>query len=268
MKRRSNLSRVAGFVAASILILGVAFYFLQDRLIFQAVRLDRNHAYTFVDTFEEHFIATPDHQEINVLLFKTPHPSKGLILYFHGNADNLQRWGNYAGDFTKYGYDVLMMDYRGYGKSTGKPNEVNLYRDAGLVFNWAKANLKFNELIIYGRSLGTAVASHLAMTAHPKMLILETPFDELRGAILPILKPLFALLPFNYSFPTIEHLASIHCRTIIFHGTNDMITPISSALKLKPLLQDDDEFVVIEEGTHGNLRKFEQYHIKLSALLQ
>ncbi|MBS1508700.1 MAG: alpha/beta hydrolase [Bacteroidetes bacterium] len=244
------------------------YLFLQDKLIFQGVKLPKEHPFSFPLPYREFFIPTGDGCELNALLFPCGENTKGLILYFHGNAGNLQRWGNYAVDFTSQGYDVLMMDYRGYGKSSGKPSEDVLYADAGVILHWIREKLKYDKLIIYGRSLGTAVASHLAMTANPHLLILETPFDTLKGIIIPFFKPLFNLMPLNYHFPTVEHLTRIHCRKVIFHGTRDGVTPIRSALNLKPLLAGGDEFVVIPDGRHGNLRTFAQYHQKLKELLQ
>src|SRR6185295_5988752 len=95
---------------------------------------------------------------------------------------NLQRWGNYAEDMTQLGYEVVMMDYRGYGKSTGSPTEQFLYEDAALLYQWAVAKTGPVRIIIYGRSLGTPIASNLAASVQPEILILETPFDELKGA--------------------------------------------------------------------------------------
>jgi pimeloyl-ACP methyl ester carboxylesterase len=133
---------------------------------------------------------------------------------------------------------------------------------------WAKNNLVIPQLVVYGRSLGTAVASRLAMEAKPQLLILETPFDELRGAIVPWLKPVFSILPFDYTFSNRDHLFQTNYRKVIFHGTDDLVTPISSALRLKPLLKDGDEFFIIPHGTHGNLREFKEYHSLLAEVLR
>jgi fermentation-respiration switch protein FrsA (DUF1100 family) len=217
---------------------------------------------------EEYFVKTQDGETLNVLLFKTKLNSKGLILYFHGNADNLQRWGQYAEDFTKLGYDILMMDYRGYGKSTGEPIENNLYKDALAVFHWSQTNLKPNRYIFYGRSLGSAVASNLATAVTPDLLILETPFDELKGAVYEPLKPLLYFLPLHSSFSNKIFLPKVKCQKVIIHGTNDQVVPLSSALRLKPLLGDGDQFVIIEGGSHRNLSDFESFHSALAGVLK
>ncbi len=260
MRSKINLTtKILGLVLLVYLILLAGFYLFQDRFVFQSQSLPSNYTFTFDQPFEEYFIATGTGENLNALLFKTSQPAKGLILYFHGNADNLQRWGNYAVDFTSLGYDILLMDYRGYGKSTGTPDETILYSDAQAVLTWAQANIPHNKLILYGRSLGSAVATNLATTANPALLILETPFDELNSALYTFSS--------KYKFPTKDFLARVTCKKILIHGTNDWVVPLSSALNLKPLLNDSDQFVIIEGGSHNNLRDFDEYHKTLKEVL-
>ena len=250
------------------LVAWMGFYMFQDKIIFQHKKLDKKYTFRFDQPFDEHFIQTEDGESLNALLFKTQKPSKGLILYFHGNADNLQRWGEYAVDFTKLGYDILLADYRGYGKSTGVPTEIDFYRDAMAILGWAKANIPHSHLIIYGRSLGSAVASNLAMVANPDLLILETPFDDLKGAMFAPLGPLLNFFSLHYEFSTKTFLAKVTCKKVIIHGSKDRVVRLSSALRLKPLLGADDRFVIITGGSHRNLRDFESYHTTLADVLR
>jgi len=240
-------------------------YLFQDKLIFQADQLPRDYHFDLNQPYEEHFIPAPDNTTLHALWFKPPQPTKGLVIYFHGNADNLQRWGHYAIDITQLGYEVLMMDYRGYGKSRGTPDEEKLYEDSAFIYNWAKENSPHDKIIIYGRSLGSAVATHLAADVQPDLLILETPFDELMGAS--ILRYLFAIVPLHSTFATKEFIADVTCKIVIFHGTNDWVVSLKSAERLRPLLKANDEFVVIPGGEHRNLNKFDLYHIKLKEVL-
>lgn len=250
------------FVAVIILYTVVAclFYFFQGRLIFQGIALPHDHKYTFNQKFKEYFIPTSDGENINALLFQSQQDSsKGLILYFHGNAGNLQRWGEYAVDFTKLGYDIVMIDYHGYGKSSGKPSEETLYADAKAVLDWSQQSLKYKKLIIYGRSLGSAVASNLATLCQPDLLILETPFSDLNDVLY--------FFSSQFKFSNKQFLPQIKCRKVIMQGTNDGVVPLSSAMKLKPLLGEDDQFVVIVGGSHNNLREFKEYHQALQEAL-
>jgi len=258
---------IIGSILVAYIVMTLSFYFFHDLLVFQSRSLPEEYTFNFQQEFSEYIINTPDSTRINALLFKTTQPSKGLIIYFHGNAGNLQRWGNYAVDFTKIGFDVLMTDYRGYGKSTGIPSEKKLYSDALTVLHWAEENIKQQHLIFYGRSLGSAIASQLATVHSPDLLILETPFDELSGAIYPIIRPMLKLLPEQYYFSNKASLTKVTCRKVIFHGTNDWIVPLSSALRLKPVLKEDDKFIIIEGGGHRNLRDFSEFHKALAEAL-
>jgi uncharacterized protein len=223
--------------------------------------------FRFDHPFEEVFISMHDGIKINALLFRSTAQPKGIILYFHGNKDNLQRWGEYAGDFTKLNYDVLMIDYRGYGKSEGEPDEQNFYRDARTIWNWVHSQYIYNKHVVYGRSLGAAVASHLAISTDPDLLILETPFDELWGVVYPVFQPTVYFIKPKYRFSNQEHLQQVNCKKLILHGTNDWVVPLSSALRLKALLHPDDEFVIMEGGGHNNLRDYNQYHSSIARAL-
>lgn len=262
---------LAFFVGLIVAAYG-ALYLFQDYLIFQSIPLEKAHRYDDFVAYDEHFITVPNGDSpadtLNALWFKPDSASKGLILYFHGNRGNLQRWGHYAKDFTAHGYEVLMIDYRGYGKSTGKPTEEALYRDARSVYDWCVAHGLHGRLILYGRSLGSAVASRLAGEVNHDLLILETPFDELRGAIRPYAGPLIPLLPLHYTFSNTEHLRTARSRVVIFHGTQDNIVPMSSAERLKPLLATPADFIVVPGGGHRNLSAFPQYQDGLKALLE
>ena len=247
-----------GGIVAYLLTYGVVYWF-QDELVFQGVPLRPDYQFQFNQPFEEYFIPVTDRDSIHAILFRTDSTAKGLIVYFHGNADNLQRWGEYAIDFTSIGYDVLMTDYRGYGKSSGVPGEEEFYQDSETVLRWAQENIPHFKLVIYGRSLGTAVACHLATKSRPALVILETPFDELRSALYGF--------PSRYRFYNRDLLPNIATQVVILHGTRDLVVPLNSARKLKPLLKPGDLFVIVEGAGHGKLREFDLYHSTLASVL-
>jgi pimeloyl-ACP methyl ester carboxylesterase len=267
-KKLKNSIKVLGIALLVYLCLSVGAYVFQYKIIFQSKSLPKEFVFSFDQKFQEYFIPAEDGKRLNALLFKTDQLSKGLILYFHGNAGNLKRWGSYAVDFTKLGYDILMVDYRGYGKSNGKPTEEDLYTDAFTVWNWSKVNAPHDKIIIYGRSLGSAVASKLATKTNPDLLILETPFDELKGVVYPPFRTIFYLLPTQFHFPNNLFLAEVKCRKVIIHGTNDWVVPLSSASRLKQFISTQDAFVVIDGGSHNNLRDFPLYHTTLKNVLE
>ena len=239
-------------------------YFFQDKFIYQRSALASSFEYDFETDFTEYWLRTKDNVDLNVLHFKTAiEAKKGVIIYFHGNAGNLSRWGQYAPDFCKHGYDLIIMDYRGYGKSTGKPGEDALYADAKLIWNWAKENFTYDKWILSGRSIGSAVASRLANKTDPDLLCLETPFDDINGAGGAILVP-FKL---KYQFSNYNHLKSVKCDVYIIYGSNDLIVPERSTLRLMSVLKENDKMIKIEGGKHNNLRDFDKYHSTIQRIL-
>lgn len=259
--------RITFLVLALYAASATVYFFMQDKFIFQPETLAKDYPFNFSTPYTEYFIPMSDGVELNALYFETEEPALGLILYFHGNADNLQRWGNYANDLLPYGYDVLMIDYRSYGKSAGTPKESVLYSDAESVLAWAKERISYQRLVIYGRSLGSAVASKLAATTNPDLLILETPFDELQSLVFPPVKPLTFFLPKRNKFSNKENLAMVRCPVLILHGTEDWVVPLSSALGLRPLLKPGDEFIIIEDGAHADLNQYPAFHEALKKFL-
>ena len=245
-------------------MLTLTLYLLQDKLVFQADKLPAEYEFKFDQEFNEVTIIPRIGNEINSLIFSPENAKrKGTVIYFHGNADNLQRWGEYAEDFTSLGYAVLMIDYSGYGKSLGTPSEERLFLDAEDTWQWAQHYLPSKQFIIYGRSMGAAVASQLASRYQPKQLILETPFNQLIQDHLKFFFP-FGL---KYQFANYKYLPEVKCPVLIIQGTNDRIVSYKSALKLKTLLKPGDDFITIDEGGHKDLRDFEQYHEALAEVL-
>jgi len=198
-------------------------------------------------------------------------PCKGLVIYFHGNADNLQRWGKFHSDFTSRGYDILMPDFRGFGKSTGQPDELKFYEDAQLIYDFifdVADKYKREEIIIYGRSLGCAVASNLAMKVDAQKVILETPFKNIHDLMKTNGRIFYLPFAFKYNFPNDEHLMKIKKPIYIFVGTKDFVVPNKSSEQLKPLLKPSDQYIEIEGGGHKNLNTFKKYQQALDAILQ
>lgn len=265
-KRLIGILYLTGIIYILLLL---AFYIFSNQIIFQSKSLDNQYKFKFEKPFEEYYINTADSIFLHGILFKATPPSRGLIFYTHGNAGNLQRWGEYAIDFTKLGYDVFMYDYRGYGKSTGKSDSENLYTDGEIVFNWVVKKLKPTHVVLYGRSLGATVASDLSRYVNAETLILETPFAEFEDVIYWPLKPVVNLLGTDHPQSNMAALSKAATPDIyIFHGTQDWVVPLSSALKLKPLLPQPDNFMVIEGAGHKNIRSFESYHERLKEILK
>ncbi|MEN8799525.1 MAG: alpha/beta fold hydrolase, partial [Flavobacteriaceae bacterium] len=131
---RKSIRGVYWLVGAYIIFTSMI-YFLQERFIFLPTRLPQQYEYNFEHQYLEFNLGAADGAQLNALHFKIPDP-KGIILYFHGNAGNLSRWGEIAGALSReYQYDVVVMDYRTYGKSTGSLSEEALHQDGQLFYN-------------------------------------------------------------------------------------------------------------------------------------
>lgn len=242
--------------------------FFQERFIFLPTQLPQEYAYSFTTPFEELFLETGDGARLNALHFKAENP-KGIILYFHGNAGDLSRWGEITQDFTKHNYDLLVMDYRTYGKSTGKLSEENLYTDAQLFYDYVKESFRESEIILYGRSLGSAFATRLAAENNPNLLILESPFYNLKT----VAKNRFPIVPVDllirYHFENNKYIQEVDSKTIIFHGTSDNVVPFKSGKMLyeKASPKNGKHFVEVAGGGHNDLAMFETYQKAIEAVL-
>lgn len=246
--------------------------FLEETIIFRPVRLRQDYAYQFRGlAFSEHFIDAPDGGRLNALWFTADSNGKpsarGVVVYCHGNADNLVRWGALAHDFVPLGYDIILWDYRTYGKSTGKLNEANLLADAELVYGFALQHYPESVVTLYGRSLGTGIAAHLATVHQPVRLVLETPYYSLIDMAERYIPFMPSGYRYKYNLRTDQYLPKVSCPVHIFHGTADEVVPYASGLRLKPLLADSNRFITIHGGRHKDLNTFAQYHTELKKIL-
>ncbi|WP_301926045.1 alpha/beta hydrolase [Ferruginibacter sp.] len=248
--------------------IGIALYFLQNLFLFHPVHLARNYQYHFNVPFKEYDIPFNTKDTINMVkFFPADSLRKGVVIYFHGNKGNINRYAKFAANFTKHGYEVWMEDYPGFGKSTGTRNEKVLYRQAKQIYALATAAFPANNIVVYGKSFGTGIAAYLASTQQCSQLILETPYysiADLFGCYAPIY-PVSAMT--DYTIPSNEYLAKIKVPVTIFHGTSDGVIPYSCASRLKTVLKPTDQFITIQNGTHHNLNEYALFHQKLDSLL-
>jgi pimeloyl-ACP methyl ester carboxylesterase len=251
-----------------ITVLGAFLYFYQEKFIFiNGEKIDRNYQYSFLNKFKEIFIKTDGKNEINALHFQLSKP-KGVILFCHGNKGNLTRWGDRVSYLLKYNYEVLVFDYRNYGKSTGNFNEKDMYNDGVFVYNYLKKDFKEEHIIMYGFSLGCTFATRIASKNNPKELILEAPFYNFKKAAQYKSKftPTFLL---KYQFRTDKDIVNVNSPITLFHGDEDKTTFCKESKKLlalNPLRKN--RFIEIVGGTHHNIRDFPIYKEKLKEILE
>lgn len=242
-------------------------YLVQERFIFKPEKLKQDFEYRYDVPFKELFFDVGPGVRINGLHFTVDKPL-GLILYFHGNTRSIKGWAKYARDFLKYKYDVVLVDYRGFGKSTGERTERDMLSDMQFVYSHLAGNYSESHLIVYGRSLGSGFAAKVASDNSPRYLILDAPYYSFKKAVerfIPIL-PMRLLLRFHLR--TDKWIAAVKCHTYIIHGTKDWLIPINHSQKLQSLNPKKITLVRIEGGGHNNLHKFPAYHNMIRDILQ
>ncbi len=253
---------LAIYVGVSVLL-----YFLQDFLLFKPEKLADDFQFHYENQeIQEYNVETRDGAIINGLHFKLKQP-KGVVFYLKGNSKSIKGWGKFAVDFTRHGYDVIMVDYRGFGKSTGQRSQKAVKRDLQVVYNKIKENVNEKYIILYGRSLGSGFATKLASMNHPRMLILDAPYYSLNKVAkryAPFM-PLSILIKFP--MPTYKWLKYVQCPIHIIHGTDDKLIPYKTSVKLSKIKPKLTTLHSIIGGGHKNLNTFEYYHKVLEEII-
>ena len=246
-----------------ILFIGISSF--QEKLIFYPERLPQDYTYNFKGEWKEVSFETEPGVTLNAIHFRVD-SSKGLILFFHGNAGSLAGWGIVGENFTALGYDVLAMDFRGYGKSTGKiRSEKQLHSDATFIYDKMLEEYSENQIVLVGQSIGSGMASKLAAERAPAHLLLIAPFFNLPS----VANHYFPILPkfiIRFKLPNDDYLIRTKCPVVLIHGTEDRIIPFDHSRKLDEL-SDNIRLISIEGAGHNNLENFPLYKQALVEVL-
>ena len=264
---RKKILRWVKVILIIYCLVGLAAYYFQDVFFFRPVPLSKDQAYKFTQPHKEILLPYNEKSDISIVQFTVDTPAKGVVLYFHGNRTNISRYEKNAPFFTRNGYEVWMIDYPGYGKSTGEFSEQTLYDWALVFYKLARVRFSSGSIIIYGKSFGTGIAAQLASVRDCRSLILETPyydFPSVAGQYLPIY-PVHTMVRFK--IPTHEYLKKVTAPITIFHGTGDGVIWYSNASRLKPFLKPGDEFITIPGGSHNDLAGSSLYKEKIDSVL-
>jgi pimeloyl-ACP methyl ester carboxylesterase len=255
------------YIIGGIVLLSIAVYFLQDYFIFKPEKLDSGFQFKYDVPFKELNFDVEPGVRLNGLHFFREAP-KGLILYFHGNTRSIKGWARYAKDFYRYNYDVVLIDYRGFGKSTGKRNEKEMLQDVQFIYHSLAEQFSENHLIVYGRSLGSGFAVKVASDNNPRYVILDSPYYNFKKVIerfLPVLPIRYVL---RYQLRTDKWIIKVKCHVYIIHGTRDRLIPIAHSEQLQSLNPRKITLIRIHGGRHNNLPQFDEYHNFLRDILK
>ena len=252
------LKAIAWFIVIAYAIIIVLLYTLQRRLIFYPGILSRDYKFDTGENGEEIILKTSDGESISGIFYKGGVPD--VIIYFHGNAGDLSGWQYVSEDFTSLGFNFLIIDYRGYGKSTGKITEKGLYRDADAAYQYLlDRGFRPENIIIYGRSIGSGIAVDLAARRNAKGLILESPFSSfatLANEKFPVFLPSLYL---RFRFDNLRKIKKVSYPVIFLHGTDDELIPASHSQKLFATFNGSKEMILVDRGAHNDLHAFAQY---------
>lgn len=157
--------------------------------------------------------------------------ARGVVLFLHGNAGNISHRLDSIAIFRELGLDTLIIDYRGYGQSQGKPSEQGTYLDADAAWHYLVSNrgVAADEIIVFGRSLGGAVAAWLANQYRPAALIIESSFSS----ALDMAHKLYPFMPVRLitrlDYPVKLYVSRLHCPLLVIHSRDDEIIPFTMA---------------------------------------
>ena len=217
----------------SLLLINVWIYTQQTGMLFypypdlEATPADWNLVYEDVE------ITTTD----NIKLHGWYLPVKGAkhaVLFFHGNAGNISHRGDSLDIFHRLGLNTLIIDYRGYGKSEGSISEQGLYRDAKAAWQYLieHKNFQTKDIIIFGRSLGGAVATQLASQVQPRALMIESTFSSVKD-MARIMMPLVSRFVYlRYDFDTVSNIAQVKSPVLLMHSPEDDVIPYALGQKV------------------------------------
>jgi pimeloyl-ACP methyl ester carboxylesterase len=245
-------------------LLSALFFSYQHLLFFQPKALDANHVLTFPVRmkFTTSTISFDQNTQIDVVKFKQDDSTitaKGVVLFFHGNRYNVEHYSPYAAYFTRNGYEVWMPDYPGYGRSTGEI-EAGVLEELSLqLYKMARVQFSPDSIVLYGKSLGTGVASYLASERDCRHLVLETPYYSMSSLAQSYawFMPMPLLIRFNLT--TGEYFKEITAPITVIAAGNDELIPLQNTLRLLPTMKREDAFYVVKGAKHNGLPAFEQY---------
>ena len=268
--RTKRWSIVTGSVLVTVAAIAYAgflgaLYFKQERLIFPGRPLPADFQFQFDQRFEEVRIPVPG-ATLHALHFIQEQP-RGLVFFLHGNVGNLQTWTTGMDFYRRVNYDLFIIDYRGYGKSTGRiESEAQLDADVRAAWDAIAPRYRGKPIVIYGRSLGTGLAAKLASEVDAQLLILVSPYSSLAASA----REAYPLAPewlLKYPLRTDQVIGSVKMPIVLIHGSEDRKIAVEHSQRLAALAHAPVELIVVDGAGHDDIHRFPAYLDSLAARL-
>lgn len=253
--RRLVMTVLVG-LAAGVVVAVVLIRVLENRFIFFPPRYPDGFADPTAYGLHpaEVWVTSADGVKLNCWFVAAPSSSK-VLLVFHGNAENLGYGLERLKTLAKLGVNLFAVDYRGYGKSEGSPDEAGVYRDAEAAHRFLLDQKHFmpRDIIIFGQSLGGAVAIDLASRQDCGGLIVESTFTSARDmARLAFRIPLLEYVP-KSRFDSLHKIPYVRAPVLVIHGTRDEVIPFSMGRRLSEAAREPKRFFPVEGAGHNNV---------------
>jgi fermentation-respiration switch protein FrsA (DUF1100 family) len=245
-------------LAAIVLAAFALIWSLQRRLIyFPSAVVPRPETLGLRDV-EQITFPTSDGLTLNGWFLSTPAPSRFTVLVFNGNAGNRAHRAAFADALRPFGLNVFLFDYRGYGGNAGSPTETGLRLDARAARSYllTRADVEAARLVYFGESLGTAVASELAVAHPPAALILRSPFSS----AIALGQHHYPSVPVRWmlrdTFETKERISRIHTPLLVIAGDRDSIVPIAESRQVFEAASEPKSLLVVAGADHNDQELF------------
>ena len=203
--------------------------------------------------YENLNLITADNERLHAWYIPAQIDETKTVAFFHGNAGNISHRLETIKIFHQLGLNIFIFDYRGFGQSTGKPSEKGTYIDADTVWQYLidKKNLRPDQIIIAGRSIGGGVAAELARNVQPALLVLESTFTSMTEVSAKHYPFMPTSLIVKHEYETLYKLKEIHCPIVIAHSKNDEVIPYEHSQRNYAAANEPKNFIELQGG-HGN----------------
>ncbi len=262
--RRWLLRAVAAAVSLYLAALALLWWG-QERLLFHPAVLPAAHRFELPADVHETWVDVPG-ARLNALHLRLPQPD-GVVFFLHGNAGHLQRWFVNADFYRRANLDLYMLDYRGFGKSTGRI-ESQAQLEADVRAAWAQVAPRYagRQRVVLGRSLGSGLAAGLAAEVQPELTVLVSPYSSM-VAMAAEKYPWVPGALLRYPLRTDEALPRIRGRVLLAHGGRDTLIPPVHSERLRARLPQA-EWLPVPEAGHGDIQQHTVYLEGLAAALR